>query len=204
MAQEIYILVTRSNTYFSRFINVMTDAPYTHASIGLDGLHGDFYSFARKYRLLMLPAGLIKEGADSAGPGRVRYQMYRLEASAEACLRLRRRLAEMYAARRRYRYNLLGVFTAYFHRPFRGRDSYFCSQFVAEALQQCGALELGKDAALVHPADFCAAEGLELVSEGFLGGFGVEQDLPRPSEVVGVLPFGPLLLRACRFCAGLI
>jgi hypothetical protein len=63
---------------------------------------------------------------------------------------------------------------------------------------------MDKDAALVHPADFCAAEGLELVSEGYLGGFGVEQDLPRPSEVVSVLPFGPLLLRAYRFCAGRI
>lgn len=75
---------------------------------------------------------------------------------------------------------------------------------MADALQQCGALEMDKDAALVHPADFCAAEGLELVSEGYLGGFGVEQDLPRPSEVVSVLPFGPLLLRAYRFCAGRI
>ena len=204
VARDIYILITRSNTYFSRFIHVMTDAPYTHASIGLDGLHGDFYSFARKYRLLMLPVGLIKEEVSSAGDGRIRYQMYCLRVSPETCSRLRRRLMDMYASRGRYRYNILGVFTAYFHLPFRGRDSYFCSQFVAEALQQCGALELDKDAALVHPADFCAAEGLELVSEGYLGGFGVEQDLPRPSEVVSVLPFGPLLLRAYRFCAGRI
>lgn len=204
MARDIYILVTKSNTYFSRFIHVMTDAPYTHASIGLDGLQGDFYSFARKYRLLMLPAGLIKEEVDRAGAGRIRYQMYRLRVSPETCLRLRRLLTDMYAARRRYRYNILGVFTAYFHRPFSRRDCYFCPQFVADALQQCGALEMDKDAALVHPADFCAAEGLELVSEGYLGGFGVEQDLPRPSEVVSVLPFGPLLLRAYRFCAGRI
>ena len=28
MARDIYILVTKSNTYFSRFIHVMTDAPY--------------------------------------------------------------------------------------------------------------------------------------------------------------------------------
>ena len=92
MARDIYILVTKSNTYFSRFIHVMTDAPYTHASIGLDGLQGDFYSFARKYRLLMLPAGLIKEEVDRAGAGRIRYQMYRLRVSPETCLRLRRLL----------------------------------------------------------------------------------------------------------------
>ena len=170
MARDIYILVTKSNTYFSRFIHVMTDAPYTHASIGLDGLQGDFYSFARKYRLLMLPAGLIKEEVDRAGAGRIRYQMYRLRVSPETCLRLRRLLTDMYAARRRYRYNILGVFTAYFHRPFSRRDCYFCSQFVAGLLEDCGAVELPKPPTLLRPADLCGVKGLRPVHQGLLEG----------------------------------
>lgn len=48
-ARTIYILLTRSGTWFSRLIHLATADSYTHASIGLDGPIGPFYSFARKY-----------------------------------------------------------------------------------------------------------------------------------------------------------
>ena len=48
--RTIYILLTRSGTWFSRLIHLATQDRYTHASIGLDGPDGPFYSFARKYR----------------------------------------------------------------------------------------------------------------------------------------------------------
>ena len=53
--RTIYILLTRSGTWFSRLIHFATQDSYTHASIGLDGPDGPFYSFARKYRYLALP-----------------------------------------------------------------------------------------------------------------------------------------------------
>ena len=61
--RTIYILLTRSGTWFSRLIHFATQDRYTHASIGLDGPDGPFYSFARKYRHLALPAGLVEEQA---------------------------------------------------------------------------------------------------------------------------------------------
>ena len=36
-ARTIYILLTRSGTWFSRLIHLATADSYTHASIGLDG-----------------------------------------------------------------------------------------------------------------------------------------------------------------------
>lgn len=47
--RAIHILLTRSGTWFSRLIHLATQDDYTHASIGLDGPAGPFYSFARKY-----------------------------------------------------------------------------------------------------------------------------------------------------------
>lgn len=44
--KTVYILLTRSGTWFSRLIHLATDDCYTHASIGLDGPAGPFYSFA--------------------------------------------------------------------------------------------------------------------------------------------------------------
>ena len=45
--KTVYILLTRSGTWFSRLIHLATDDCYTHASIGLDGPAGPFYSFGR-------------------------------------------------------------------------------------------------------------------------------------------------------------
>ena len=42
-ARTIYILLTRSGTWFSRLIHLATADSYTHASIGLDGPIGPFY-----------------------------------------------------------------------------------------------------------------------------------------------------------------
>ena len=39
-ARTIYILLTRSGTWFSRLIHLATADSYTHASIGLDGPYG--------------------------------------------------------------------------------------------------------------------------------------------------------------------
>ena len=40
--RTVYILLTRSDTWFSRLIHLATDDCYTHASISLDGADGPF------------------------------------------------------------------------------------------------------------------------------------------------------------------
>lgn len=194
----IYILVTKSKTCFSRLIHRMTAAPYTHASIGLNGLQGEFYSFARKYTRLCLPGGLVKEMVCGGGPKTVRYQMYQLNVSPAAYFRIQERLGRMYGHRERYHYNLLGALSAFFNYPLCRRRYYFCSQFVAELLETSGALRLEKNAALVRPVDFCSIDGLHLVSEGSIRPLGSGRAFPAPSEVASALPFGKLVVRAYR------
>ena len=193
-------MLTKSNTYPSRLIHIATTDPYTHVSIGLEGLDGAFYSFGRKYKRLILPAGLVKEDVTCDSPLEIKYQMYRLRVTRSDYLRVKALLGEMYSHRERYHYNILGMLSVYFNYPLRRRGRYFCSQFVAETLQSCGVVAFDKDTALVRPMDFSHISGLQLVSEGVIGRLGVDRALPCPSEVVAVLPFGHLLLRACRFC----
>ena len=198
MERYVYILITKSSTYFSRLIHIATAAPYTHASIGLDGPQGYFYSFARKYTRLCLPAGLVREAICAGSPGNLPYRMYRLRVSEGTYRRIRDRLESMYHQRSRYSYNLLGAFSSYFNYPLKRRSSYFCSQFVAELLECCGALEFDKNIALVQPVDFCRMEQLSLVSEGVTGGLSSGRALPAPSEVAAILPFGRAMVRVYR------
>lgn len=167
--RKIYILLTRSGTWFSRLIHFATHDDYTHASIGLDGPSGPFYSFARKYRYLALPAGLVEERI-AVYRRSIPCCLYELTVSEESYLRLRRELDAMYARRETYHYSVLGAFACFFELPFQRQDHYFCSQFVAELLESCGAVELSKPPALVRPADLGGLEDLRPVHQGLLGG----------------------------------
>ena len=167
--RSIYILLTRSGTWFSRLIHLVTSDCYTHASIGLDGPSGPFYSFARKYEHFALPAGLVEER-----PGvrnrRIPCCLYELKVSGPVYRRLRRQLSGMYHQRERYHYNLLGALSCYFNHPLRRKNHYFCSQFVATLLEECGAVELWKNPDLVRPAAFCRLSALQAVHQGPLDG----------------------------------
>ena len=167
--RSIYILLTRSGTWFSRLIHLVTSDCYTHASIGLDGPSGPFYSFARKYEHFALPAGLVEE-RPSVRNRRIPCCLYELKVSDPVYRRLRRQLSGMYCQRERYHYNLLGALFCCFNHPLRRKNHYFCSQFVAGLLRDSGALELSKPPALVRPADFCQIHQLRTVHQGDMGG----------------------------------
>ncbi|MGE4276192.1 MAG: hypothetical protein AB7E30_03325 [Lawsonibacter sp.] len=167
--RTVYILLTRSGTCFSRLIRLATQDSYTHASIGLDGPSGPFYSFARKHAHFALPAGLVEETV-TVHRRTVPCCLYELTVNEDTFLRLRCRLDAMYAQREAYHYNLLGTLACWFHLSLPRRNHYFCSQFVAAVLEECGAVRLPKSPALLRPADFCHVDALRPVHQGFLEG----------------------------------
>jgi inositol transport system substrate-binding protein len=59
--KSIYILLTKSDTYVSKIIGLVTDDHYTHASISFEENLQPMYSFSRKFVHSPLPAGLRVE-----------------------------------------------------------------------------------------------------------------------------------------------
>lgn len=167
--RTIYLLLTRSGTCFSRLIHRFTNGEFTHASIGLEGPSGAFYSFARKYPRLPFPGGLIREQADRGyfylHPD-TPCCLYELTVTEDTYQFLRNRLQEMYEQRKLYHYSVLGAVGCYFRRPMTRQRYKFCSEFVAEMLVESGAVELGKLPALTRPMDFCQLEELRPVHRG--------------------------------------
>ena len=165
----VYILLTRSGTWFSRLIHLATQDSYTHASIGLDGPDGPFYSFGRKYRRLALPAGLVEEQV-TVYRRTIPCCLYELKVSEDTYLRLRRQLSAMYEQRRSYRYNILGVLACWFNLPLQRQHHYFCSQFVAGLLESSGAVELPQPPPLLRPSELGRLKDLRPVHQGLLEG----------------------------------
>lgn len=170
--RTVYLLLTRSETYFSRLIHLFTKGEFTHASIGLDGPTGAFYSFARKYPQLPFPGGLIREQVDrgffSLHP-HIPCCLYALTVSEDTYQSICERVHAMYRNKERYHYNVLGAMASYFKLPLVRRNHKFCSEFVAELLYESGAVELDQDPALTHPMDFCCLQGLRPILRGEVG-----------------------------------
>ena len=57
----IYIILTRSNTVYSRLIHAVTGDKYTHVSLGLGDGASELYSFSRKRAHLPLPSPIVRE-----------------------------------------------------------------------------------------------------------------------------------------------
>ena len=159
--RELYILLLRTTSLLSRVIHIATREPYTHVSIGFSGDCTQFYSFARRYTNLPLPAGFVHESIESGMMAKCKNApcaLYRLEVPEKSYRAIRRKFKRMLPIRKRFQYSVLGTFLCFFGIAYKRRNKYFCSQFVAETLNEVGIM------------DFLKLPEMELCYEGTLGG----------------------------------
>ena len=96
--------------------------------------------------------------------------LYRLEVPEKSYRAIRRKFKKMLPVQKRFQYSVLGTFLCFFGIAYKRRNKYFCSQFVAETLNEVGVMELTKSPELYHPVDFLDLPEMKLCYEGTLGG----------------------------------
>ena len=162
--RTIYILLTQFPGWNSRAIQLWTRFPYTHVSLGLEEDLNTFYSFVYK--------GFIVESVTRYNkPGRKPFPcaLYALEVPLDTYLAAKQMIESFHSNRHQLRYSRLGVVIGLVLRlPFRKKNHYFCSQFVAEVLTHCRALRLKKDTSVYLPKDFSRNKDLRMVFRGDL------------------------------------
>lgn len=162
--KKIYILLTQFPGWNSRAIQLWTRFPYTHASVGLEEDLDTFYSFVYK--------GFIVESINRYNkPGRTPMPcaLYSLDVSPDTYETAKQMLHSFSHNRAMLHYSRFGVVMGLVLRiPFRRKNHYFCSQFVADVLMHCKALRLKKDSTLYLPKDFSRAKELNMVFRGDL------------------------------------
>ena len=162
--RTIYILLTQFPGWNSRAIRLWTRFPYTHASLGLEEDLNTFYSFVCK--------GFIVESVTRYNkPGRKPFPcvLYALEVPEATYLAATEIIDTFLNNRSQLRYSSFGVVMGLVLRiPFRRKNHYFCSQFVAEGLSRCQALRLKKETTLYLPKDFFRNKDLRMVFRGDL------------------------------------
>ncbi len=145
--KEIRVLLTKYSDWISNMVYRLCGKGYTHASISLEEDFNCYYSF--NYR------GFAFETVEKHRKRGVRHsRCYQIEVSDEAYENIREKIKLIQETKEEWHYTRLGLLCCILHIPFRWKKHYFCSQFVAELLEQSGELEMIRPSFLYLPNHF--------------------------------------------------
>lgn len=178
--KNAFIILTRTGSRFSRFLALFTKAEYNHASICIHDDFREFYSFGRHIIHFPLISGFVVERINCGMYkffSETRCVIYRLQVNEGTFIKLEGILDEFRTNPDNYKYNFLGLLGVFLNKPMGKKDHYFCSQFVASVVEECGIHNFSKSSMLVTPEDFYTVPGIQKIYEGRLS------DLPH-TEIV--------------------
>lgn len=167
--KSIYILLSKSDTYVSKMIKIVTSDYYTHSSIAFDASLEPLYSFARRFSYSPLPAGIRHESLCDGyfkKHSDIPCALFELPVEDEVYETAKQYVQCMMEESSKYRYNVMGLFLCKFNIAYSRENRYFCSEFIGEVLEKSNALKFNKSPSLLHPVDFAAHPELIPLFEG--------------------------------------
>lgn len=137
--ETIYIVLSQTGTALSRFLKLLTRAPYNHSSVALDPSLATMYSFGRVNPYNPFIGGYVEESPRAGTFGRfhkTRALVLAVQVDAEAYHRVAELLPAMMENRREYHYNYIGLFVAAFGIHRKKKNCYYCSEFVKFVVEE--------------------------------------------------------------------
>lgn len=164
----VYLIFLDTGTVLARAIDMYTKTSLNHVSISLDQQLNYVYSFGRKRPYNPLIGGFVRENLHLPFFNKAKCAIYQLKISESQYEVLQQRIMLMESHKHLYRYNFLGLFGVILNKEFQRDNAFFCSQFVATLLQDCGAYQLPKPPGLIRPQDLKSWHELKLIYHGSL------------------------------------
>ncbi|MBR2337760.1 MAG: hypothetical protein IKA61_07465 [Clostridia bacterium] len=166
--KEIFLFLSSTKTYVAKTVCFFTGSKITHSALCLNGKFDFMYSFGRK-TLKLFPAGFVHENIRT---NMLKVQecchceVYRIKISDGAYQNLLKEIEKYESEIDKYRYALLGAWFCLFRTKKTFKYRRFCSQFVANLLQDGAGLEIPHHPSKMRPKDFLKMSGLEKVYSG--------------------------------------
>lgn len=170
--KKILILLIRYPDTMADAMVRYTRFGYTHATIGLEEDPNTFYSFIKKGFIVEKITRYLKPERDPFPCA-----LYELPVSKKIYRRVKKLLGAYTARKKFLRYTHISLFFGLLGIPFKLKDRYFCSQFVAEVLQRAKAASLPKNSAVCFPKDFAELEETRMIFSGNLQGMADQYHL---------------------------
>lgn len=174
--KKIYIVLTNTGTVLSNIIKKWTKDKNTHISISLDKDLIELYSFGRLNPYNAFVGGFIKEGIHTGTFKRfmkTTTQIYSLLITDEQYDRIMEIIEDFRKQKQLYKFNILGLILAGFNKTVERKNKFYCAQFVKHVLY-CSRIEGVDYSLIIKPEDFKKINNLELVYQGLLKEYNVE------------------------------
>ncbi|OON95620.1 MAG: hypothetical protein ATN36_08030 [Epulopiscium sp. Nele67-Bin005] len=168
--KTIYILLTRTDTVFSKVITRFSHEPFAHTSLLFDENFASGYSFSRKKLNNPFIGGLVCEDYPKwtgAFPNTF-CRVYKLHTTDEKFEHLQQILEKWFAQQDIYGYNLRGVVGRLFNIDLEPKNKFFCTQFISTVLMEADILHFDTPPIQVIVRDFKNHPDLTLIYEGYL------------------------------------
>ena len=169
--KKIYVVVSQTGSIVSRIIRRVTGDKYTHASIAFEEDPTSMYSFGRIYKNFPIWGGFVKESPSHGAMKKFRTAdivVVQLSVPEEKYREVNEYILEMYAQRKKYHYNYLGLFLARHGIHFRRKMHFYCSEFVKDILERFDIVDKGDFAKVVRPIELLNIRGGKIVYQGKL------------------------------------
>lgn len=163
---KVYLLLTDTESILSQTIKQFTKQKYNHCSLAFDPELQQTYSFGRKQPWNPFNGGFVQEDLSADFFLSADCAIYSLSVTVEQRELMLAFIHELDLQKEDMKYNLLGLFTAFFEIEWEREHHYFCSEFVATTLATAGVLQPIKPLSFITPYDLIENLPLEFVFEG--------------------------------------
>lgn len=167
----IYIILSQTGSVVSKWLKTFTKDEYNHVSISLDNKLDEMCSFGRYYAYFPFWGGFVKESTSKGTLKRfkdTKSLIIKVLVDEENVNGVRLKINEMFASKRKYRYDMIGVVLAKFGKNKKRKYRYYCSEFVKEILIENNILNREECPEIMKPIDFKNIKGGEIIYEGNL------------------------------------
>ena len=169
--KQIYILLTKTTSIFSRIISIFTGDNYTHSAVSLDKSLDKMYSFGRKRINNPFLGGFTEE--------RINYGVYmfspfvpcvvlELDATQEQYDNVKQSLEHFVVNKKKYKYNYRTLYNHLFSSVRRNKNRFACSEFVYYILNSNNVLDLKIPVGAVRPQTFLDGLSDKIIYKGNL------------------------------------
>lgn len=167
--KKIYIVLTHTGTILSKIIKSYTRNEFSHVSISLDIELKEMYSFGRLNPYNPFVGGFVHEYIDKGTFKRfynTSAKVYSLEITEEQYKNVKDSIRRIQKEKDNYKFNILGLFAAGFHKKIEKEYSFYCAEFVKYVMEEAE-IKIGLPD-VVKPEDFESINELQKIYGGFL------------------------------------
>lgn len=180
--KDVYIVLSQTGTALSKVLKLITGAEYNHASISLDGMLGELYSFGRVNPMNPIIGGFVRE-SKTAGTfkrfSNTKIIVLKRQIPDELFYDMQRFLYRMYRKRHDFRYNYKGLFLAAAGIHSQKQHHFYCSEFVRFILLHFGMREAESLDKIVKPVDFLTMQGWDVIYKGRMQSYSLPAECCR-------------------------